>query len=198
MNNQWNEKYADDRFYYGKEPNAFFKEEIDKLEPGKLLLPAEGEGRNAVYAAKLGWVVTCFDWSEEGKKKADKFASEEGVKIDYQVSDLSSFRYTEGEYDAVGLVFVHLPPEEREELHKKVIESLKQGGKLIFTAYDKTQLGKTSGGPKDLNQLYSLEQIVEDFIGLDFDIFAKETVELDEGPAHSGIADVIKFSGVKK
>lgn len=198
LNNQWNEKYASPDYYYGKEPNAFFKEEIDKLEPGKLLLPAEGEGRNAVYAAKLGWDVTCLDWSEEGKKKADKFAEESGVKIDYQVADLFSFEYGEEKYDAVGLAFVHLPQEMREELHKSVVKSLKKGGKLIFTAYDKTQLGKTSGGPKDINLLFSLEQIVEDFIDLDFEIFAKESINLNEGSGHIGLADVINFAGKKR
>ncbi|MCA0389551.1 MAG: class I SAM-dependent methyltransferase [Bacteroidetes bacterium] len=198
MKNDWNARFGVEEFVYGKEPNAFFKEEIDRLKPGRILLPAEGEGRNAVYAAKKGWEVVCFDWSDEGKKKADKLAEMEGVKINYFVSEISSFDYPSGEFDAVGLVFVHLPEEEREELHKSVIKTLKPGGKLIFTAYDKTQLGKSSGGPKQIELLYSLAQIVEDFIDLEFDIFAKETVELSEGRLHAGSADVIKFSGIKK
>jgi len=198
LKNDWNARFGVEEFVYGKEPNAFFKEEIDRLKPGRILLPAEGEGRNAVYAAKKGWEVLCFDWSEEGKKKADKLAEMGGVKINYEVSEISAFDYPVGEFDAVGLVFVHLPEEEREELHKNVIKTLKPGGKLIFTAYDKTQLGKSSGGPKQIELLYSLAQIVEDFIDLDFDIFAKETVELSEGRLHAGSADVIKFSGIKK
>ena len=101
MNTQWNERYAAEGYFYVKEPNVFFKDEINNLEPGKLLLPAEGEGRTAVYAAKLGWDVTCLDWSEEGKKKADTFAAEAGVKIDYQVAELSSFEYGEEEYDCL-------------------------------------------------------------------------------------------------
>lgn len=198
MKNDWNARFGVEEFVYGKEPNAFFKEEIDRLKPGRILLPAEGEGRNAVYAAKKGWEVVCFDWSDEGKKKADKLAEMEGVKINYIVSEISSFDYPSGEFDAVGLVFVHLPEEEREELHKSVIKTLKPGGKLIFTAYDKAQLGKSSGGPKQIELLYSLAQIVEDFIDLEFDIFAKETVELSEGRLHAGSADVIKFSGIKR
>lgn len=198
MKDQWNARYTSEEFVYGREPNGFFKEELDKLSPGKLLLPAEGEGRNAVYAAKAGWDVTCFDWSEEGKKKADRLAGDAGVQINYLVSEIGAFDYKGSEFDAVGLIFVHLPEEEREELHKNVVKSLKPGGTLIFNAYDKTQLGKDSGGPKDLSLLYSLEQIVEDFIDLEFSVFAKETVELSEGNLHRGPADVIKFSGVKK
>ena len=156
LKNDWNTRYQSKEFVYGKEPNAFFKEEIDRLTPGKILLPAEGEGRNAVYAAKKGWEVHCFDWSEEGKRKADQFAEMEGVKINYIVSEIADFDFKESEYDAVALVFVHLPEEEREELHKNVIKALKPGGKLIFTAYDKTQLGKNLRGPKQIELLYSL------------------------------------------
>jgi hypothetical protein len=36
---------------YGTTPNEFFKQQLDLLEPGNILLPADGEGRNAVYAA---------------------------------------------------------------------------------------------------------------------------------------------------
>jgi len=197
LKEHWNSRYNSDEYVYGKEPNEFFKEELAKLKPGKLLLPADGEGRNGVFAAGLGWEVTSFDWSDEGKKKAEKLAGSNGVNINYIVTEASQFNFPENEFDAVGLVFVHLPEEEREELHRNCIKSLKPGGQLIFTAYDKTQLGKNSGGPKNIDLLYSLQQIVEDFIDLEFSVFAKETVKLSEGQLHNGYADVIKFSGSK-
>ena len=55
MKEFWDTRYAEIDFAYGKTPNTFFKDSIDKLTPGKLLLPADGEGRNAVYAATKGW-----------------------------------------------------------------------------------------------------------------------------------------------
>jgi hypothetical protein len=76
----WNERYGADEYVYGKEPNGFLKEFIDNHPPGKILLPAEGEGRNAVYAASKGWEVTAFDFSEEGKKKALKLALKKPIK----------------------------------------------------------------------------------------------------------------------
>jgi hypothetical protein len=45
-----------------------------KLPIGSILFPAEGEGRNAVFAAKLGWAVSAFDISNEGKNKGIKLA----------------------------------------------------------------------------------------------------------------------------
>ena len=65
----WNERFGKEEFIYGTEPNIFFKEQLDKLETGTLLLPAEGEGRNAVYAATQGWEVSAFDISEQGREK---------------------------------------------------------------------------------------------------------------------------------
>ena len=66
----WNERFGKEEFIYGTEPNQFFKEQLQNLEIGTLLLPAEGEGRNAVYAATQGWEVSAFDISEQGRVKA--------------------------------------------------------------------------------------------------------------------------------
>ena len=72
MKEFWNERYRQNEFAYGEEPNEFLKEQLAKLQPGSILFPAEGEGRNAVYAAQSGWQVSAFDISEEGKKKAER------------------------------------------------------------------------------------------------------------------------------
>jgi hypothetical protein len=68
--NRWNERYANEEFAYGEEPNNYLKEQLTKLDAGKILFPAEGEGRNAVFAAKEGWTVSAFDISNEGLRKA--------------------------------------------------------------------------------------------------------------------------------
>lgn len=72
MNNwtqRWDDRYKSEEFAYGEEPNNYLKEQLEKLNPSTILFPAEGEGRNAVFAAKLGWKVSAFDISEEGKTK---------------------------------------------------------------------------------------------------------------------------------
>ena len=60
MKEFWNSRYQEKEYAYGLEPNLFFKSELIKLIPGKALFPAEGEGRNAVFAAKSGWEVTAL------------------------------------------------------------------------------------------------------------------------------------------
>ena len=54
MQEFWDQRFDIKEFVYGRHPNAFFKDFIDHHKAGSLLLPAEGEGRNAVYAALKG------------------------------------------------------------------------------------------------------------------------------------------------
>ena len=100
----WDQRYAESEYVYGINPNEFFKQELDKLVPGKILLPAEGEGRNAVYAAEKGWVVSAFDQSEEGRKKSMLLAADRKVTIDYHIRDLETHDYPVDHFDAIALV----------------------------------------------------------------------------------------------
>lgn len=193
----WNERYNSENFLFGREPNRFFKEMIDQLAPGKLLLPGEGEGRNAVYAAKTGWEVYAFDASAVGRDKALMLAEEEDVEISYQVNLIEGFEPEVEKYNAIALIFCHLPPEIRMTFFNKLSDSLAPGGTLFMEAFRKEQLGFTSGGPKDPHMLYSTEQLAVEFQQLtDLDIWT-ETVDLDEGPGHQGEAKVIRLVGKK-
>lgn len=69
---KWNDRYRHSEYAFGEAPNEYCKAQIDKLPTGKAIFAAEGEGRNAVYAATLGWDVSAFDISIEGKKKSTK------------------------------------------------------------------------------------------------------------------------------
>src|SRR6187401_2388274 len=97
MNDQWTKRWDDrfsqEGFAYGEQPNNYLKEQLEKLNAGTILFPAEGEGRNAVFAAKLGWKVSAFDISAEGKNKALRLAQANNVTIDYQVGQLQVLNY---------------------------------------------------------------------------------------------------------
>lgn len=197
MNNMWDSRYDTEEFVYGREPNVFFARSLGPVKPGKILLPGEGEGRNAVYAASLGWQVQAFDQSRIGAEKAKSLAREMGVEISYEVCDIQEFSIKEGTYDAVGLVYFHLPPPMRKEAHMKLVSSLKPGGILILEAFHKTQLGRKSGGPPNLELLLSKEMIEEDFGGLEIVLLEETEVDLDEGLFHGGAAKVLRFLGRK-
>lgn len=197
MKEKWNNRYSKAEFVYGEKPNIFFKEQIDNLPAGKLLLPGEGEGRNAVYAAKRGWQVDAVDWSERGKEKCRILAIENNVEINYTVANLEEYIPEENYYDATALIFLHLKPELREKVHYRIINSLKSGGIVILKAYDKEQINNSSGGPKDPDLLYSLEEVFSDFSELDILHFSKKKTHLNESSFHNGTADVILYAGKK-
>lgn len=201
--NRWNERFAKAEYAYGKEPNAYLKEELAKLPAGKILFAAEGEGRNAVFAAQRGWNVSAFDISVEGKRKALQLARERGVSIDYQVGELQSLGYAPDQFDAVALIYAHFPAAIKSQMHRELDLYLRKGGMVIFEAFSKKHLAYNSknekvGGPKDLDSLFSLEELQADFANYHLLELEEKEIELKEGLYHNGKGAVIRLVGRKK
>jgi 2-polyprenyl-3-methyl-5-hydroxy-6-metoxy-1,4-benzoquinol methylase len=194
---KWNEHYGAEEYHYGVEPNAFLREELAKLQPGKILFPAEGEGRNAVYAATCGWDVFAFDQSEKGQEKALKLALGKCVTIDYAISELQDWQAAYDQFDAIALIFVHMPHQLRKEVHQKMIQCLKPGGTLILEAFNKRQIKHNSGGPRDIEMLQSAEILKDDLSALKTIFLEELTTTLQEGRHHEGLAEVVRFVGKK-
>lgn len=193
MKEQWDERYSTAEYIYGTEPNAWFAEKLKLIKPGKILFPAEGEGRNAVHAATQGWEAFAFDQSKEGQKKAFRLATEKGVSIQYSLSDLTIFESEPEQFDAIALVFVHMPHEIRQAVHHRLCSFLKPGGHLILEAFTKEQLKNSSGGPRTELLLYEPDFISGDFKNLEFLEFTETTTLLDEGPLHRGEGCVVRL-----
>jgi len=193
MNEFWNQRYAEEVFAYGVEPNEFFAQQLIQIKSGKLLLPAEGEGRNAVFAAKEGWSVDAFDFSTYAKQKASDLATKNQVSINYLLADFDAFEAEPASYDVIGLIYAHMPSELRAKTHRKMLHLLKPGGKIILEAFHKTQLGKTSGGPQTADLLYSEEELRADFTECSHLDIKQENITLREGLYHAGEAAVIRL-----
>jgi SAM-dependent methyltransferase len=193
----WDERFRSEEYIYGKNPNRFFKQMIDRQKPGKILLPAEGEGRNAVYAASKVWNVSAFDISTEGQKKAFTLAKEMNVSISYELRSLEELEFKESSFDCIGLFYVHMSSDLRTLVHQQLLSFLKPGGTILLEAFSRNQLGNKSGGPKDPDRLFLETDLRSDFATLTkIDIQTKQII-LDEGPFHQGEASVIQLSGVK-
>jgi 2-polyprenyl-3-methyl-5-hydroxy-6-metoxy-1,4-benzoquinol methylase len=197
MDEFWNNRYAEKDFAYGTEPNDFLKDELEKLPAGKILFVCEGEGRNAVFAAKQNWIVEAFDLSQEGKRKASLLAEQNNVSINYQIADASTIEYPENSFNMVALIYAHFPETIRKSVHERIVSWLKPGGLVVMEAFNPNQLKNTSGGPKDLSMLYTKEIMTDDFKDLMVQQISTETIELNEGKYHIGKADVIRFVGKK-
>lgn len=207
MNNawaeRWNDRYSKEEFAYGTTPNNYLKEQLEKLNTGTILFPAEGEGRNAVFAAELGWTVSAFDISAEGKNKALKLAETNNVLIDYKVGELETLNYQPEQFDAIALIYAHFPAEIKAAMHRTIATYLCKGGIIIFEAFSKKHLEYLAindkvGGPKDIESLFSTDEIQADFPNYEIIALEEREIELNEGLFHNGKGSVIRFVGRKK
>jgi ubiquinone/menaquinone biosynthesis C-methylase UbiE len=200
---KWDERYRDSEYAYGEQPNKYLEEQLGKLPVGKILFPAEGEGRNAVFAARQGWQVSAYDISNEGQKKALQLAQKNHVSIDYQVGPLQTLNYKEGQFDVIALIYAHFPADIKSALHKELDKYLRKGGTVIFEAFSKTHItfnekNEKVGGPRDIASLFSVEEIRNDFHNYEIIELMEKEIELHEGLYHNGRASVIRFVGRKK
>lgn len=198
MKEFWDERYAADEYVYGKDANLFLQSKLVGIDPGKALFPAEGEGRNAVFAATLGWDVTAFDISSSAKIKADKLAQEKEVTIDYRVGPLDQQSFDENSFDLIVLVFAHFPDSLRPTIHQSLKKLLKPGGQIILEAFSKEHLEYNSknpkaGGPKDASMLFSKEELEEDFGDMEWIFCEKKVLEIKEGEFQIGLSSVIRL-----
>jgi SAM-dependent methyltransferase len=194
----WNDRYGQHSTVYGDMPNEFFKEQLNLLSPGKIFLPAEGEGRNALYAASKGWQVTACDFSEIAQAKALRSAAAHGyADLIYTIQDLSTIQIPNETYDATALIYVHLPLPIRKHLLRECINGLKPGGKLVIEVFAKKQLEFNTGGPREEALLYSPDELSEDLSGLSVHLAEERTINLNEGPFHSGKAHVLRVVAEK-
>jgi SAM-dependent methyltransferase len=197
-NNQfWETRYGQADFAYGTDPNEFLKAALAALPPGRLLLPAEGEGRNAVFAAGLGWTVDAFDFSAEGQRKANALAASRNVTIHYTLADLLLFD-TDVPYDALALIFVHLNSADRHHLLTHYSRFLKPGGKLILEGFSPAQIGNPSGGPGSAEFCYTPAELrnalADNFI---IDHLTEANYDLAEGEFHRGRASTVQMVATK-
>jgi 2-polyprenyl-3-methyl-5-hydroxy-6-metoxy-1,4-benzoquinol methylase len=200
---RWDERYSNDEFAYGEQPNNYLKEQLEKLTVGTILFPAEGEGRNAVFAAKLGWTVSAFDISIEGKNKALQLGEANNVTIDYQVGELQTLDYNAEQFDAIALIYAHFPADIKSLYHKTLGKYLRKNGIVIFEAFSKKHIDYISknekvGGPKDIESLFSIDEIKSDFSNYEIIELTEKEIELNEGLFHNGKGSVIRFVGRKK
>lgn len=203
MKDFWNNRYKNKEFAYGKKPNLFFKNAIDKLKlTGSILLAAEGEGRNAVYAAQKGWQVVAYDISSEGKQKALQLAQSLNVEIDYKIGTLNELNFEMETFDALALIYAHFPADEKEDTYKKLADLVKPNGYVLLEGFSVNNLAYRDknpnvGGPANAAMLFTVDEIRNTF--QDFSIIELQEieVELNEGSFHNGLASVIRFIGQK-
>lgn len=187
----WDERYAEDGFAFGTEPNDFLREVVDKLPLGRTLCLGDGEGRNGVFLAQHGHDVVTVDLSPVGVVKARRLAADRGVQIDARVADLAEFVLGNEEWDCIVSVFCHLPPSLRHAVHSAVPAALRADGCFVLEAYRSANIGRGVGGPQNEEMTVELEDILGDIgtaRGMSMEIGREVERNIVEGKYHNGMS----------
>lgn len=194
----WNDKFSRDGYLYGTNPNAFIKScESNFKKSQRFLCLGEGEGRNAIYFAKKGFEVVALDASDVGLQKLENLAKQNNLKIKTRCVDLNNWEPSK-KYGTIIASFLHMYEDEREKLFKKIESCLKDNGFFVGEFFSKNQINYTSGGPKDLDLLYSVEDFLNSFNSCIKHKVIETKTNLDEGNGHQGEASVIRVIIQKK
>jgi SAM-dependent methyltransferase len=196
---RWQERYSTPGYTFGREPNEFLVR-CRRLLPrtGKVLAVADGEGRNGVWLARQGLDVLSIDFSPAAQTKARALAAEYQVAITFVEADVHSWPYPDEAFDVVVEIFTQFSaPPERERKWAGMRRALKHGGLLIVEGYTPKQLDYGTGGPKQIENLYTRDMLERAFGDLDDVDIVEEERELHEGAGHSGMSAFIGLTARK-
>ena len=195
----WEDRYSTPEYRFGKAPNEFLARCAPLLpKAGKALAIADGEGRNGVWLARQGLDVVATEFSPSALEKARALAAEHGVSVTFIETDVHSWPYPEHSFDMVAEIFTQFStPEQRAVKWDGMRRALKPGGLLILRGYTPKQLDYGTGGPKNIDHLYTRQRLESAFGDFDDVRIVEEEIELREGPGHAGMSAVIGLTGRK-
>jgi len=196
---RWEQRFAVPDYAFGKEPN-YFLASCKSLLPrsGKALAVADGEGRIGVWLAELGLDVVSLDFSPSAQRKGRALAKERGVAVTFLRADVHTFDYPEATFDVVAEIFTQFSsPPERAMKWAGMRKAVKPGGLLIIQGYTPKQLQYGTGGPKEIENLYTRAMLEEAFHGFHDLTIVEEELELHEGTSHGGMSAVINLTARK-
>jgi SAM-dependent methyltransferase len=184
----WDERFQAPSYAYGEAPNDFLVWAAPQVKLGKAVSLCEGEGRNAVYLAKLGFEVTAVDFSSVGLAKAKALADLHKVTLHYVVADLKEFQLENNAWDLVVSVFAQPDAAIRQRLYAQLGQSLTSGGAFILES-------KVSEADSS-NRYPGVATLSADIKPLQIAFSQQGERELNEGSYHVGMhttAQILAF-----
>jgi cyclopropane fatty-acyl-phospholipid synthase-like methyltransferase len=190
---RWETRFSAPEYVFGTAPNAFLAKQKTRLpKSGRALSVADGEGRNGVWLAEQGLDVLSIDFSAKAQAKARALAQSRNVKITTELADVTLWRWPVAEFDVVAVIFTQfLVPAVRGEFFARIRNALKPGGLLLMQGYTPRQLQYGTGGPKQIEQLYTRALLEAEFAGMSAVEVNEYDCEMREGGGHNGMSAVI-------
>jgi SAM-dependent methyltransferase len=163
----WDSRYAaSTELMWSAEPNRFVVDELAGLPAGRALDLAAGEGRNAIWLAQRGWRVTAVDFSAVAIGRGTELAVQRGIELTWTVADLRRYAPPPAAFDAVLVVYLHIPADDRATVLRRAADALAPGGTLLIVGHDRENLTRGVGGPQVPALLYTPEEIAAELGGL--------------------------------
>lgn len=189
----WNERYKGAEYHFGTEPNAFLVSQQERLKPGMTCLAvADGEGRNGVWLVKQGLDVLSVDGSHVAVDKARALAVQRGVTIKAELADLAVWEWGCDRFDVVAAIFIQFAqPALRKAMFANIKHCLKPGGLLLLQGYTPRQLEYRTGGPSQVENLYTEAMLLEAFSDMQILHLSEHDEDICEGAGHSGMSALI-------
>jgi SAM-dependent methyltransferase len=194
----WSARYAAaEGHLFGDAPNAFLARHAQLLQPGwRVLVPADGDGRNGIWLAEQGLDVVSTDFCPVAQAEARRWAAERGVAPCFELGDLTEYAWPEAAFDAIVVIFAQfLTPPERDTAFAGIARSLRPGGLLLMQGYRPEQLAYGTGGPKAAENLYTEAMLRGAFAGFGRVEIAHYDAVLEEGTGHHGMSALIDLIG---
>jgi SAM-dependent methyltransferase len=189
----WNERYRSADLVWGAEPNRFVRRLCERLPAGDALDLACGEGRNALWLARLGWRVLGTDYSDVAIERARELTAgePEAVRLHttWRVADVTVDLPKPDRYDLTLVSYLHIQPADFEALLRAAASSVRPSGRLVVVGHDRRNLHEGVGGPQDEDRLYVPDELAALARGAGLEIEIAETVErpVDDGVALDAI-----------
>lgn len=196
---EWNKRYRDagDAYLFGTEPNRFLAHQAGRFQRGQTaLLLADGEGRNSVWLAEQGLDATAIDISPVAVERAQRLAAARGVAVRFVLDDMTAPHWPpaelHGAFDwAVGVFIQFVGREGRERQCAAIKQLIRPGGRILLQGYTPKQREYCTGGPPDLENLYTKEILLALFDGWEIELLTEYEDNLAEGTAHNGRSALI-------
>lgn len=190
---KWERRYQQAKeTVFGSEPSLVVRRALPLLPlPGRCLDLAGGEGRNALFLARLGWDVLVADCAIAGLASARRLFRAAGVRARLLAADLETAILGEPRelFDLLLVVNYHD--------RSWVVDAhrwLRPGGVLVAQGFAREQLGRGTGGPSDPALLWGANELLAlASPGLRVLLYEDHLVEEDDNPAHRGPKWVVRL-----
>ncbi|GEK33679.1 class I SAM-dependent methyltransferase [Kurthia sibirica] len=196
--NTWQEHFDTETYIYGTAPNEFIAQHYDLFKGSKKIGAfAEGEGRNAVFLSSRGFMLTSFDYAQNGLNKTKKLASQNNVHVATRLTDLLTDSTPVEEFDGAIMVYGHFHKKDQFHVFNKIMAAVKKGSRVMMEMYSEEQLAYKTGGPQTMDMLYNAQQVLQWCNNYQVEHFYTGEALRQEGERHSGLAHIIQLIIIK-